>query len=185
MWGAHGAKRGVGIAAATTEVTGAADGSRGPSVLWQHSCRQEKPLLASPRRVALCTPCLCHFGRGSPEPWCTVRAAGLLGTYNRPHVKQRQCHDFTRCRDSSPERNVRGELVLGPTPEKQGWWGHSPAPVWAQGKGQPWHHTSPRQLLLVEFQPHGLGSVLGWEHHHQSWTLVPFAALAGRIATRG
>lgn len=46
--------------------------------------RQEKPQLASPRRVALSAQCLCHVRtsarRASPEPWRTVRAAGLLST---------------------------------------------------------------------------------------------------------
>lgn len=58
---------------------------------------------------------------------------------------------------------------------------HSPAPLWPQGEGQPWHHTS----CSLWNSSHGLGSQLGWDHHHQSWTLVPFPAPALRSATRG
>lgn len=74
------------------------------------------------------------------------------------------------------------EQALGHPPEKQGWWVAQlsrPAPLWSQGKEQPWHHSSPHQLSLMghQGQLQGLGSLLGQDNRHQCWPIAPFVAL--------
>lgn len=69
----------------------------------QHSCRQQKPQLASPRRVALFARCLGHpcplaEDRLNPGVQCgPLGCSTLRASWVNPHpqVKQRRCNDFT------------------------------------------------------------------------------------------